>query len=629
MKNLLNRFSDVQLATLVDSPPQGENWIHEIKFDGYRLLGFLDQGEVRLYTRNGNDWTDRFPSITASIKKLKARSAVIDMEAVITEESGRTSFQALQNALGEGGGAGAIVAYVFDLLHLDGKDITQLPQVERKTRLEALLKKSTSAKALFYSQHIEGVGTEMLARSCTLGLEGIVSKLADAPYTPGRQKSWLKSKCITRQEFVILGFSDPKSGGRAIGALYLGYVKNGKMSYAGKVGTGFSMKDATDIYAKLARIETKTPSMDGVPKAELRFIRWVKPSLLCEVAFVEWTEDGHIRHGSFQGLRLDKKPKEVTRETPEPVEKAVSEIKAKPDVAKVKKGNGKIEIGSVGISHGERVIDPASGTTKAELAEYYAAVAPYILRSVAGHPLTVIRCPDGIDGEIFYQRNPARGLGPDVIPFTWHYDAKNKEYDYFYIKKPAGLMEMVQMNAIEFHPWGTRYNKMDYPDRAVFDLDPDTGVPFEAVKLGALDLKQRLENMGLRSFLKCTGGKGLHIIVPLAEKDRWPDVKAWCSSVAHQMVEDSPGAYVATMTKAKRTGKIFIDFFRNDYTATAVSDFSVRARPGLPVAVPLEWKEIKSLQSASQFMMADVLKRLKKTAPDDERYKLKQRIPKK
>jgi bifunctional non-homologous end joining protein LigD len=284
-----------------------------------------------------------------------------------------------------------------------------------------------------------------------------------------------------------------------------------------------------------------------------------------------------------------------------------------------------LELLGVRISNPDRVIDPTTGLTKGELAEYYAQVAPYVLRSIANHPVTLIRCPDGIGGETFYQRNPGRGLGPDVCPLKWHY--KDKDYEYLYIRGPSGLLELVQMNVVEFHPWGTRFNRMDHPDRAIFDLDPDTAVPFEAVKLAALDLQQRLENLGLESFLRVTGGKGLHVIVPLAEKDTWDEVKEWSRSVAEQMVADVPDAYVATMTKAKRGGKIFIDFFRNDYTATAVGDFSVRARPGAPVAVPLEWNELKKLESASQFSIHDVLKRIKRKAPSDERYQVKQRIP--
>ena len=299
--------------------------------------------------------------------------------------------------------------------------------------------------------------------------------------------------------------------------------------------------------------------------------------------------------------------------------------KKPPPMPKRKPAGDSVELKGVRISHPERVIEASTGLTKGKLAAYYAEVAPYLLRSIANHPVTLIRCPDGIGGEMFYQRNPGRGLGPDVCPLHWRY--KDKNYEYLYIRGPSGLLELVQMNVIEFHPWGTRYDRMDYPDRAIFDLDPDTAVPFEAVKLAAFDLKQRLENLGLQSFLRCTGGKGLHVIVPLAEKDNWDEVKEWSRSVAEQMAADVPEAYVSTMAKAKRVGKIFIDFFRNDYTATAVGDFSVRARPGAPVAVPLEWSELKKLESPSQFTVDTVLRRIKRKAPSDERYKVKQRIP--
>lgn len=630
MKELITRYGDVQLATLVDKPPQGGDWLHEIKFDGYRLIGVLEKGSVKLYTRNGNDWTPRFPSISSSILKLKAKSAVIDMEAVVVEPSGRTNFGALQNALGDRGNTDLIVAYVFDILYLDSKDVGALPQIERKEILASLLKKSKTAKYLHYSEHVLGKGDAMLAKSCTLGLEGIVSKRTDARYQTGRQKTWLKSKCITRQEFIIVGYSGAKKGDRAIGALYLGYLKDGKMAYAGKVGTGFTMSSAVDIYKKLAKLETKTPSMAGVPRSEMRHIHWVKPSLLCEVAFGEWTADGHIRHASFQGLREDKKAKEVKRETPVPVEKvakasAAPRKKAGPAKKSKAVSDEKVVYQGVTISHPKRIIDTETGLTKGGLAAYYSAVAPYLLKCLSGHPVTLIRCPDGIGGETFYQRNPNHSL-PDVVPFKWKHDGK--AYEYFYTQKASGVLEMVQMSTIEFHPWGTRYDNMDCPDWAVFDLDPDPSVPFEAVKLAALDLRHRLERKGLKCFLRVTGGKGLHVVVPLAGKDRWPEVKEWCATVAKEMVSDVPDAYIATMSKAKRHGKIFIDFFRNDYNATAVADFSVRARPGAPVAVPLEWKELKALKAGNQFSVENVLKRLKKKPPDETRYKIKQRIPK-
>ncbi len=308
-----------------------------------------------------------------------------------------------------------------------------------------------------------------------------------------------------------------------------------------------------------------------------------------------------------------------------PAKNAAAPAKATPGSSK-KSSDAKLVLHGITITHPERVIEASTGLTKGKLAEYYCLVAPYLLRGIASHPVTLIRCPEGIGGETFYQRNPGRGLGPDVCPFTWHY--KDKVYEYLYVKSAVGLMELIQMNTVEFHPWGTRYTRMDHPDRAIFDLDPDPTVPFEAVKLAAEDLRVRLEQLGLESFLRCTGGKGLHVVVPLAEKDHWDDVKEWSRSVAEQMVRDVPSAYVATMTKAKRTGKIFVDFFRNDYTATAVGDFSVRARPGAPVAVPLEWSELKKLAAPDQFSIDSVIKRIKRKPPDDARYTLKQRIPK-
>jgi bifunctional non-homologous end joining protein LigD len=323
MEELVTRYSQVQLATLADAPPEGGQWLHEIKYDGYRLLAFLEQDDVKLYTRNGNDWTRRFPAVRASIAQVKASSAVLDMEAVVTEPSGRTSFHALQQSLGNNGNSAAIIAYVFDVLYLDGQDLSATPQIERKNRLATLFKQSQGANALHYSEHVIGNGAAMLAHACELGLEGIVSKRADAPYRTGRQRSWLKAKCIKRQEFIIVGFSAAQAGFRAIGALYLGYMKEDQLTYAGKVGTGYTMEEAAGLYQKLAAMEVKTPAAIGFPRAEARYIHWVRPELLCEVAFVEWTEEGHIRHGSFQGLREDKQAGTVQREMPKPVKKAV------------------------------------------------------------------------------------------------------------------------------------------------------------------------------------------------------------------------------------------------------------------------------------------------------------------
>jgi bifunctional non-homologous end joining protein LigD len=475
---------------------------------------------------------------------------------------------------------------------------------ERKERLQTVLKND---KALRYSSHVTGQGAEMFAEACRTGLEGIISKEAHAPYIPGRQRSWLKIKCSRRQEFIIVGFSDARKGERALGALYLAYQRNGALQYAGKVGTGFSMRSARELAGRLAKIGVKTPVLSrsetaGVGAGEWRAVHWVEPLLLCEVAFTEWTGDGRIRHPSFEGLREDKDASQVKKEQP-------MQTFAGANAAAEKKAAGSLVLGGISITHPDRVISEAGHITKGELAEYYAGVASLILPHIARRPLSLLRCPSGIDKQCFFQRNPGRGLGAHIE--TFKFKNKGETYEYLYIEDEKGLLELIQMGAIELHPWGAPVDAIDYPDRMIFDLDPAPEVPFEALRLAAQDLKRRLQHMGLESALKCTGGKGLHVTVPLAGKDKWSAVKSFAGSLAEEMVAAAPEAYIATMSKAKRAGKIFIDYLRNDYTATAIADYGVRARPGAPVALPLEWKELKNLRSADQFTIKDALKRAK------------------
>ena len=623
LARLTRRYPEVQLATLVDVPPEGSQWLHEMKFDGYRLLGFVSGRVPLLRTRNGKDWTGSFPSLRSALEGLKVKDAVLDMEAVMLDARGKSSFQDLQNALGEGGSASRIVAYVFDLLHLDGIDLTTLPLVQRKEKLRTLLRTSKQGAWLRYSEHIAGHGSEMFAKACQSGFEGIVSKEGNAPYVAGRQRSWLKIKCTQRQEFMILGFSDARKGERALGALYLGYRKDGTLHYAGKVGTGFSMKSARDLVDRFARLSAKQPILTrvettGLGAGEWRSIHWVKPALLCEVAFTEWTQDGLIRHPSFQGLREDKDASEVKQEMP-----AKTVVSPKTATQKSKPGN--MMVNGIAITHPDRVISEAGQITKVQLAEYYGRVAPFILPHIVRRPLSLLRCPSGIDGECFFQRNPGKGLGADVHTFEFRHKGKN--YKYLYIEDEKGLLEAIQMGVIELHPWGAPIDSIDYPDRMIFDLDPADDVPFEAVKLAAQDLRQRLRRKGLESTLKCTGGKGLHVTVPLAGTDKWAAVKSFAGSIAEEMVASAPEAYVATMSKAKRTGKIFVDYFRNDYTATAIADYAVRARPGLPVALPLDWKQLNSLKSASQFTIKDVLKLLSGKRPKSLSASVQQTLP--
>jgi len=622
LHRLMARYPEVQLATLVDEAPEGKQWLHEIKFDGYRLLGFLAGGAASLRTRNGKDWTARFPSIVAALKALKAKAAVLDMEAVIVDADGKTSFQALQAALGGGGHPEDIIAYVFDLLHLDGKDLTQVSLIERKKKLQTLLKLSKQSTALRYSDHVVGNGGAMFGKACEAGVEGILSKRTDAPYTVGRQKAWLKTKCARRQEFIILGFSAARTGDRALGALYVGYRNGGTLRYAGKVGTGFSMRAAAELAERFKTLAVSKPvltraEIGRLPQREWQSIRWIKPVLLCEVAFTEWTQDGRIRHPSFQGLREDKDAGDVKQEKPMPA------TAVKTSAAKTP-GKGNLVVGGVTITHPDRVISDTGHITKGELAEYYSGVAPFLMPVIAHRPLSLLRCPSGIAGGCFYQRSP-HDLGPDVFPFEFSH--KGKKYEYLYIVDDKGLLELIQMGAIEIHPWGARIEAIDYPDRLIFDLDPAGDVPFEALKLAAQDLRQRLQDKGLESTLKCTGGKGLHVTVPLAGEDKWSTVKSFAASVAQEMVTAVPDAYVATMSKAKRAGKIFIDYFRNDYTATAIADYAVRARPGAPVAVPLEWKELKNVKAADQFTMDDVLRRVQHKRPNSGSRPSKQTIP--
>jgi bifunctional non-homologous end joining protein LigD len=612
---LMTRYPHVQLATLADAPPEGDEWLHEIKFDGYRLLAFCSKGEVRLKTRNGNDWTQKFPSIRASVAKLKVKLAVLDLEAVVLDRAGKSSFQAIQHALGDGGDRQSIHAYAFDLLHLDGEDLAGRALIARKKMLKNVLKRSGDAGYLHYSDHVIGQGAKMFAKSCAMDLEGIVSKLGDSPYRPGREKTWLKSKCLKRQEFVIVGYTAARSGPRAIGALHLGYNQNGEMKYAGKVGTGFGIEDAQKLHHRLVTLTVKTPPIKGIPRSVLKSARWVKPALLCEVSFTEWTDDGHIRHPSFQGLREDKNPQEVSMEKPVVLSSR----------GRAKRALDRADVMGVAVTHPDRVIFKDVGVTKGELAEYYAAASSWILKDIAGHPVSLLRCPEGTAGDCFYQRNPGTGLGPDVKPFRWKH--KGKFYEYLYIENEKGLIELIQMGAIEIHPWGARVERIDYPDRLIFDLDPDERVPFDAVKLAAKDLRRRLAQKGLNSFLKCTGGRGLHVTVPLAEKDKWGEVKAFGAAIAEEMVRDVPLAYISTMSKSKRKGKIFVDYFRNDYTATAIAEFALRARAGAPVAVPLEWTELDRVHAANQFSIRDVLKRLKKYKPEPGRHEKRQTLP--
>jgi bifunctional non-homologous end joining protein LigD len=610
IKALTANYATVQLATLASEAPLGKEWLHEVKFDGYSLLGYLSNGTVKLRTRNGNDWTARFPSIATALVRIPASSAVLDMEAIAADDTGTSSFHALQSALSNGDPS-PIAAYVFDLLHLKGKDLRSLRLLERKRQLERLLEKLPPRSIIHYSNHVIGDPRDLHDQACRNNLEGIISKRVDSSYHEGRNKTWLKVKCKNRQEFLIAGYSPAKAGNRPFGALYLGYWQGSALQYAGKVGTGFSLQDAHAIVNRLQALHRKRPvfnkeQAESLTRGEWSNIHWVKPSLVCEVAFAEWTPNGHIRHASFQGLREDKESRQVTREA--------SKAPPRQKTGTPKTSQSTLDIRGVAITNPDRVISKVGDITKGELAEYYAAAASHILPQITRHPLSLLRCPSGIDGnQCFYQRSVARGFGDAVHAFDFRH--KGKQHQYLYIEDETGLLSLIQMGTIELHPWGATVDAVDFADRIVFDLDPAPEVPFEAVKLAALDLKQRLVSYDLQSSVKCTGGKGLHVVVHLDGKSKWPEVKSFARSIAEKMVEAAPEAYVATMSKAKRANKIFIDYFRNDYTATAIADYCARAKPGAPVAMPIEWSELKRIPSSQHFTMESALRRLKRRKP--------------
>ena len=568
-------FREPQLATLVDTPPIGNGWLHETKYDGYRALLAVGGGRAVAYTRSGLDWSERFAPVTAAAAQLPCGSALIDGEIVALDEHGRPSFSTLQGALKDGG---ALLCFVFDLLELDGEDLAPLPLTERKARLATLLQ--DAPPVLHYAEHVRGGGEGVFAALCSNGYEGIVSKKAEAAYKPGRAGSWLKAKCTKRQEFVIGGWSASDKG-RGFASLLLGVQEAGGLRYVGRVGTGFDDRTIADLTARFEKLSRDTPPFAAkLPTLARRGAHWVRPELVAEVAFAEFTGDGILRHASFLGLRGDKPAAEVTRET------------AAPDLA------------GITVTHPERIVFPELNLTKGALVAYYARVASVMLPELANRPISLVRCPQGRGKACFFQKHDS-GMFPDSVHQVDIGEGNGKTEAYLYVTDPAGLLACVQMGTIEFHGWGSRVDALELPDRLVFDLDPDVALTFADVKRGALLIRDRLKKLGLPSAPMLSGGKGVHVVVPLEPKADWPAVKAWSRAFAEMIAADQPDHYVATMSKAKRTGRIFIDWLRNQRGATAVMPFSVRAREGAGVAIPVSWAQLETIDNAGAFTAAD------------------------
>jgi len=585
-----------QLATRVDVAPPGDDWLHEIKLDGYRMMCRITAGEPRLFTRNGHDWTDRMPGIAKAASRLPVKDVVLDGEIVILDAKGISDFQALQNAFRRGTAA-TFVYYVFDVLFSSGYDLRRVPLIDRKAYLEALLRVAPlAAPTIRYCDHILGGGPVVFEQAAASGLEGIVSKRAAAPYESRRTDSWLKVKAIHRQEFVIGGFTKASKGRSGFGALLLGHHDaSGRLVYCGRVGTGFSDDTLASVHGELAkRLRSTPPFVNPDADPEPRVVHWVEPELVAEVTFGAWTDEGNLRHASFQGLREDIDAAEVVREAP-----------ASPSDASV---------AGVRISNPKRSVYPECGVTKLDVARYYEQVADRILPHVAKRPLSLVRCPLGLAGESFYQRELGEGFPKALRGLTI---GRGKGQDHaIAIDDVAGLVSLAQMGVLEIHSWGCREDNLEKPDHLVFDLDPGPGILWEHIIAGAKFVRDRLGDLGLTSFVKTSGGKGLHVVVPLMRRTGWVGAKAFAKAVADDIVRAAPMNFVATMAKSQRDNRIFIDYLRNQLGATSVAPYSTRARPGATVSTPLRWEELSAEKTPADHTVVTVPRRLAELAHD-------------
>ncbi|MBI5642360.1 MAG: DNA ligase D [Deltaproteobacteria bacterium] len=592
-----------QLATLVATPPDKDNWLYEIKYDGYRILSRLENGGITLYTRGGNDWTDKFRKIAETLSSLPISNAWLDGEIVSLREDGTTSFGDLQYALSIGKDDG-LTYLVFDILFYNGYDLKETPLSDRKTFLKAIIEGyAKGAPNIRYSEHFEGSGEVFFSNACRYNIEGIVAKRKDSPYRQGRTRLWLKLKCHLRQEFVIGGYSAPGGARAGFGALLVGvYGTEGKLIYCGRVGTGFSEASLNELSIKMKGLPQEGPPFANPPAgAEAKDVIWVRPELVAEVEFSEWTKDGILRHASYQGLRADKPAGEVRKE-------AAAEGEPQPGIKT-----------RFRLTHPDKVLYPEEGYTKKDLAEYYEMIAPLMLPHLANRPLTLLRCPEGYDKGCFYQKHSDTSIpeGIERVPIQ----EEDKMEDYMTVDNTAGLIGLVQLGVLEIHTWGSRAPKIEFPDKITFDMDPDTALPWERVVEAAYLVRELLLALGLVSFLKTTGGKGLHIVLPFEPLRDWGEIKAFTRATAEFIASGLPRRFTSSMTKARRAEKVFIDYMRNMRGATAIEAYSARARRGAPVSAPISWDELINIRPDS-FNIGNMKDRLKTFKKDPwEGYK--------
>jgi len=627
-------FVPLSLATLFDRAPSGPNWLHEIKFDGYRMEARLDHGKVRLLTRKEQDWTHRFRPVASAVAALPASNALLDGEIVVEDDNGISNFSLLQTDLKDGR-TDRFVYYVFDLLHLDDRDLRGAPLSERKAALARLLKGTGKSGVIRYTDHFDEDGPLIYRHACDMGLEGIVSKRRDAPYRSGRSDNFVKTKCHGRQEFIVAGFTPSTAAPRAIGALTVAVHENGELRYAGRIGTGYTQKMAHELWKRLEPLRTDRRPIELPADERRKDVIWVKPKLVVEAQFAGVTHGGVLRQASFKGIREDKTAKEVVREVPAarakaaaataaPAKAAASKSVKKPikdpPPARADKKSGS-DVAQIHLTHPDRVYWPDAGVTKKELAEYYVSVWDWIKPHILGRALSLVRAPEGITGETFFQKHIAANVKSSPL----RHAVPGKDHDVIAVETLDDLVALVQSAALEIHVRGSRLDSLEMCDRMVFDLDPGEGVACPQIVAAARETRERLKAAKLESFVKLSGGKGIHVVVPI-ERAPWNAAKLFTQRIAAAMAADSPKLYLAKMTKALRAGRIFIDYFRNTREATSVAPYSSRARPGAPVSAPVIWERLSRTAGGNDFTLRDLKKRLKDDAWADI-GKVRQKLP--
>ncbi|HEY7301038.1 MAG TPA: DNA ligase D [Xanthobacteraceae bacterium] len=618
-KAILPAFLEPSLPQVTGRAPSGPQWVHEIKYDGYRMQARIEGSRVRLLTRKGLDWTDRFSSVVDALKELGLASALLDGEIVVEDSDGLPSFTLLQQDL-KSSRRDRFRYFLFDILYCDGFDLTRARLRDRKDLLHLIVARVPAASPIRFSEHLAEDGPTMFEHACRLGLEGIISKRIDLPYRAGRGDHWLKTKSVLRQEFVILGYVPSTAAGGMLGALLLGYYDGGILFYAGRVGTGYSGDQARSMRAELDRIAAAKPRLGNtLPAGAEKGVRWAAPRLVCEVEFGGWTADRLIRQSVLLGIREDRPAEEVGLET---MPKESSSSRA-PSLTLPRK-RGREGRGHRKLTHPERILWPQPGITKQGLADFYADIAEWILPHIRGRVLSLVRCPAGVSEKCFFAKHYWHGLTGAIRQV----DVGEKE-KMLWLDWLDGLIDLVQASILEIHPWGSTVAELEKPDRLIFDLDPGEGVPWRAVIEAAFEVRRRLEEFGLRSFVKTSGGKGLHVMLPVEPVVGWDEAKAFTQSVADAMAKAQPERYVAIMAKRVRRGRIFIDYLRNGRGATAVAPYSTRALPQASVSTPLAWEELSERVRADHFRIGNLRRRLDALRDDPwhEIFMIRQRLP--